>query len=483
MNDKMFGQMVEDMPVNVIMCDPQTLEITYLNKESKKTLKQIEHLLPVKADQMMGTCIDVFHKNPAHQRELLKDASRLPWATHIQLGEETLDLLVTAILDDNGNYIAPMLTWSIITQQVKSEKLSNMQAQMLDQMPINVMFLETENFTITYANKTSVDTLSNLEHLIPCKARELVGQCVDIFHKNPAHQRQLLSNPSNLPWRTNINLGEETLNLNVNAVNDTEGGYMGAMLTWSVISNQINLANNITSVVETVASAATEMESTAQAMSSNAEQASNQAGTVAAASEQLSASISEISQQVSRSASISSAAVDEANRTNEMVKGLAEAAQKIGDVVNLINDIASQTNLLALNATIEAARAGEAGKGFAVVASEVKNLATQTAKATDEISAQVGAIQGATQDTVTAIGSIGSTIDELSEIATAISSAVEEQGAATQEVTVNISGVTTSSSETGQAAQDVLNAAAELSRQSSSLNSEVASFLKEIGGE
>jgi len=481
MNNKMYEQMVDNMPVNVIVCDPKTLEINYVNKESKNTLKEIEHLLPINADQILGTCIDIFHQNPSHQRELLKDASRLPWATHIQLGEETLDLLVTAILDERGRYVAPMLTWSVITDKINSERKSDMQAQMLDQMPTNVMFLETENFTITYANQTSVNTLSGLADLIPCKANELVGQCVDIFHKNPAHQRQLLSDPSNLPWNTNISLGDETLSLNVSAVNNTDGGYMGAMLTWDVITNQINLANNITGVVEIVSSAAAEMESTAQSMADNAEQASGQAGTVAAASEQLSASISEISQQVTRSASISSDAVEEANRSNEMIQGLADAAQKIGDVVNLINDIASQTNLLALNATIEAARAGDAGKGFAVVASEVKNLANQTAKATDEISAQVNAIQGATQDAVGAIGSIGSTINELSEIATAISSAVEEQGAATQEVTSNITGVTTSSAETGQAANEVLNAASELSRQSTTLNGEVSTFLKEIG--
>jgi len=478
-----FEQMVQNMPVNVMVCDPNTLEINYLNDESKKTLKEIEHLLPIRADQMMGTCIDIFHKNPAHQRQLLADPSNLPFATHIQLGDETLDLLVTAITDSSGRYVAPMLTWSIITDKVASEKLSNMQAQMLDQMPVNVMFLEVENFTITYANQTSISTLKGLEDLIPCRADELQGQCVDIFHKNPTHQRQLLSNPSNLPIKTNIKLGDETLALEASAVSSTEGEYMGAMLSWSVITSQVNLAGSITNVVEMVSAAATEMESTAQGMVGNAENASTQAGTVATASEQLSASINEISQQVTRSATISNEAVVEADRSNEMVQGLAEAAQKIGDVVSLINDIASQTNLLALNATIEAARAGEAGKGFAVVASEVKNLANQTAKATDEISAQVGAIQGATQNAVSAISSIGGTINELSSIATAISSAVEEQGAATQEVTTNISGVTTSASETGQAAGEVLDAAGELSRQAEGLSNEVQSFLSAIGAD
>jgi len=176
------------------------------------------------------------------------------------------------------------------------------------------------------------------------------------------------------------------------------------------------------------------------------------------------------------------------------VQGLSAAAQKIGDVVKLISDIASQTNLLALNATIEAARAGEAGKGFAVVASEVKGLANQTAKATEEISAQVAAMQGATSEAVTAIQGIGGTIGTINEIATTIAAAVEEQGAATQEiarnvqgaaegthqVSANIVGVNQAAAETGAAADQVLTSAEELGRQAETLRADIDSFLAEI---
>jgi methyl-accepting chemotaxis protein len=230
------------------------------------------------------------------------------------------------------------------------------------------------------------------------------------------------------------------------------------------------------------------------AVASASEQASQNVQTVAAASEELSSSIAEISQQVSRAATIAGRAVDEARETDQTVTGLSAAAQKIGEVVRLINDIAGQTNLLALNATIEAARAGEAGKGFAVVASEVKSLATQTARATDEITAQIAAVQGVTKETVDAIKRIGGTIGEVSSVAASIASAVEQQGAATQEISRNtqraaqltrevsetIVGVTEGVDATGSVADGVKSAAETLSGQADRLRGQVHDFLAEI---
>ncbi len=266
--------------------------------------------------------------------------------------------------------------------------------------------------------------------------------------------------------------------------------------------------SGVLAALDALAGSAGKMRTTAHSMSATAEETSQQATTVAAASEQASAnvqtvaaateeltsSIAEIGRQVVDSAQIAGRAVDEATRTDTTVQSLSEAAQKIGAVVKLISDIASQTNLLALNATIEAARAGEAGKGFAVVANEVKSLANQTARATEEISAQVAAMQGATGDTLGAIQRISGIIGTISEITTTIASAVEQQGAATQEiarnvqeaargtgeVSNNIVGVNQAASETGAAAGMVLNSAEELGRQADTLRGNVGAFLARI---
>jgi len=261
-------------------------------------------------------------------------------------------------------------------------------------------------------------------------------------------------------------------------------------------------------IVDTVSTTSMELESAAGSMSKTAEttqqlsaavasaseESSTNVQSVAGATDEMAASVSEISRQVQESNRIANEAVAQAGKTDARISDLSHAAGRIGDVVKLITAIAEQTNLLALNATIEAARAGEAGKGFAVVAQEVKQLASQTAKATDEIRGQIAGMQTATQESVAAIKEIGETISRIAQIATTVAAAVEEQGAATQEiarnvqqaaqgttqVTSNISEVTRGASETGSAAAQVLTSAQSLANESNQLKAEVAKFLDTV---
>ncbi len=479
-----FKAMVDDMPINVMTCRLDNFEIDYANVATIETLRKIEHVLPIMADELIGSSIDIFHKLPEHQREMLRDERNLPHRAIIEIGGEKLDLMVSALHDAGGCYVAPMVTWSLVTEKLKLEQDAKLQQQMLDQMPINAMMCDAETFTITYANHATFETLGKLRHLMPIAPEDLVGSSIDVFHKNPTMQHRLLGDRKNLPHHAKIKLGDEVLDLRISAMENAKGEYIAALLTWSVVTRNVKMADDferdVKSVVDGVSAAASEMQATSETMAAGAEETNSQAATVAAASEQLAKSIEEISSQVARSSEIAGHAVEQARESNAQVKGLAEAASKIGEVVQLINDIASQTNLLALNATIEAARAGEAGKGFAVVASEVKSLANQTAKATEDIGNQIKSIQGATDGAVAAIGSIAQVIDQISEISTAISSAVEEQGAATQEVTSNIAGVSQASGETGHAASETLSAAGELSKQAETLSSQVDHFLEDI---
>jgi methyl-accepting chemotaxis protein len=385
--------------------------------------------------------------------------------------------------------------------------------QMLEQSPVGIMMADPrDDFRITYVSPEALRLMRRIEHMLPMKAEELRGQNLGSLHADPALQPALLADASRLPHRTRLTIGGEVLDLNITAIRDRQGEYVGPMLSWQLVTAQAQLADQFEQemggVVDAVAAAAGQMQQSAHALTGSAQtsgreadavaEVSGRAGAdvqaVAASAEELAASVAEITRQVAEGAEVARAAADEARATDGTVQGLAQAAARIGDVVRLISDIAGQTNLLALNATIEAARAGDAGKGFAVVASEVKNLAAQTAKATEEIAGQIGGIQGSTSEAVAALQSITATIERMNEVTTAIAAAVEEQGAATREIARSaalvaegtgavarrIEDVRTASGETGRSAGEVLAASNDLAQQAGLLREKSAGFLKQV---
>lgn len=238
---------VDNSPNPTMICD-RDFNITYANDISLKTLATLEEYLPIKANEIVGASIDVFHKVPSHQRKILNDPSNLPYTANIKLGPETLKLQVFALRDEKGDYTGPALSWEVITDQVRAAEQAKAQAaeaarvkSVVDNAPNPTMLINPDDFTITYMNPVALKTLQSLEQYLPIKASELMGACIDVFHKAPEHQRKLLADPKNLPHQARISVGPETLQLQVYALYDEAGRYTGPALAWNVITEQAEM--------------------------------------------------------------------------------------------------------------------------------------------------------------------------------------------------------------------------------------------------
>lgn len=560
------------LATNIFVADSD-LNLVYMNEKARATTKSIEEEIRkafnVEVQDLLGGSIHRFHREPERIEKILRNPSALPHTTEFSFGPITLKTSINAFYGDNGDISGYIVNWEEVSERKKIETENARISSMMDNAPINMMYAD-KDFNLQYMNPASFNTLKKMEKYLPYGVDRLIGRSIDIFHKNPRSVRQLLSDPRNLPHTTQIQVGPEVLDLLVSPIYDQDKNYLGPMVSWSVITERLELEAkasqsaenekrqaeelkskvnallpvvnavaggdltqkvrvtgsdalgqigealvrlindmraNISAIAgtsEELAAASQQIISTNQMVSDNAKETSTQASVVSAASEQvstsvqtvatgseeMSSSIKEISRGSAEAAKVAGEAVEIAHQAEQQINHLGESSAQIGEVLKVISGIAGQTNLLALNATIEAARAGEAGKGFAVVAHEVKELAKETAKATDDINKKVQAIRDDSNRAIDAITKITEVINKVNDISVNIAGAVEEQAATTNEmarnvgemalgtteISKNISGVARAAQSTTTGTTDLQKAANQIGQMANKLRTLVGRF-------
>jgi methyl-accepting chemotaxis protein len=385
-------------------------------------------------------------------------------------------------------------------------------SQMVLNMPINTLSIDPHNnFTVRYSNKVSLITLEKIAESAQID-KDILGKPFNLFGENAEQLKSIMSDPKNLPYASKIKFGNEVIKILISSIKNNEHEYVGAMLTFEIITAKEQLADeferDIKSIVHMVASAVTELSLTAEEvtstiqkntqMSSDAEEAAikttNNVHSVATATEHLSASVNEISDQLQKTNLLVQDSSAKAVKADALANELKQATTRVNEVIDLISNISGQINLLALNATIESARAGEAGRGFAVVAGEVKNLANQTDKSVSEVLTVITDMKLSSDAITASLIDIKSSISDISVASSGVASAVEEQSVTTSEISSNmqnaasltqiVSGnlgnVSSNSKSTMLSAEQMVDATKELSQQAEMLNLQVDNFLTKI---
>ncbi len=405
-----MSDLLANLPTHIMMAD-RDLNITYANPAMTRVLESLKDALPVAPDRVVGSTLGILHQDSSHLIEVLSDPQNLPHRARIQIGPEVVNLLITAIYDQDGEYSGPMVTWEIITEEVRLEQENRAAAERERQQA------ERERQQAEEERRRSQELQEKVDSMLEVVRAAEKG---DLTHKITVG-------------------GEDTI------------GQMGAGLKQflgelrediGVISENVRrmteASNTMMDVSQQMGANAEEASSQTNEVSASARTVRNSLQSVASAVEELTASISEISSNAGEASKMATGAVDMTESTHAVITKLGESSSKISDIIKLITSIAEQTNLLALNASIEAGRAGEAGKSFAVVASEVKQLSQEIAESAGNVRAQIEAIQSDTRNAVEAIREVSTTIEQINRIQAAIAGAVNEQAMTANEISQNI---------------------------------------------